>query len=591
MKKILLFCFFFFFYIFQTFAFDKVEDIFEDIPVDYPYLHELQTLYEKGVIWPTLDKKFHPNDGINRDEFVWMTLQVGCQRCIKPNVSMEYIFSYENTSPFFDIISSNDYLYCIADGVKKNVVKWYDAWYSCKQSTSQWQSAPFCPNDPITLEEAIAFLLRNSSMYSIDENNQMVQNIAWGVSYPSLSNDVGPKNADGSVYTFYGYFQKALSIAFDEYNLKWDKKTLPFLTPDENGNLNPKKHITKQDFLQLAYIIAQVNACSAPQENKSAKVGFDMMNTSCGWWENCKNTWGKNTDTYTFTAFSSFQCDAGVKHAAWFFYNQATKQTIVKVGESLNNFSFWSDGNWMIQYMIEDNCGNTSLSQKQFLIWENHYYVKIWSTDVSWNKNGKSFEAGSNCSDCRFEWDFGDGESSVWWSTSHVYQNPWIYQVKVTGKDGNGNIIQDTVMVQIETILDLSKVDTDGDGVMDNVDKCPTLPWDQKNSGCPIFGTQCDPNASVSTCGGWLVCGKSGICEVDTTKQIFSQSNICLLSGNNIWGIFGGVMCHACPCEYTADFLASIRKCDLIIPAIVSPDGKEIYGKGDGYQIPSDFWE
>jgi hypothetical protein len=44
-------------------------------------------------------------------------------------------------------------------------------------------------------------------------------------------------------------------------------------------------------------------------------------------------------------------------------------------------------------------------------------------------------------------------------------------------------------------------------------------------------------------------------------------------------------ICNSCPCNFKLDFIAILRKCDLVFPAITSPDWKKIYWKWDVYKI------
>jgi hypothetical protein len=45
------------------------------------------------------------------------------------------------------------------------------------------------------------------------------------------------------------------------------------------------------------------------------------------------------------------------------------------------------------------------------------------------------------------------------------------------------------------------------------------------------------------------------------------------------------MICRTCPCDLNFDFLASVRKCDTIFPAIISPDKQTIYSKWNNYLI------
>jgi hypothetical protein len=61
--------------------------------------------------------------------------------------------------------------------------------------------------------------MRNSKIWTIEQNEQMLQSIVNGEETENLSSDVSPKNSDGSPYTFYGYFKKALDYQLVEYYL------------------------------------------------------------------------------------------------------------------------------------------------------------------------------------------------------------------------------------------------------------------------------------------------------------------------------------------------------------------------------------
>jgi hypothetical protein len=47
-----------------------IENVFSDITKDYPYYNELQTLYDKSMIFPDNEGKFNPYKLLTRDEFV-----------------------------------------------------------------------------------------------------------------------------------------------------------------------------------------------------------------------------------------------------------------------------------------------------------------------------------------------------------------------------------------------------------------------------------------------------------------------------------------------------------------------------------------
>ncbi|MGE4444429.1 MAG: PKD domain-containing protein [Candidatus Altimarinota bacterium] len=658
MKKIffLLSVFSLFIFSFQAFAAQKIEDVFTDIKKDYIYYNELQTLYDKGVITPDLNGKFNPNKLLSRDEFIGIAMEVGCSKCIKPYTSMEYILKYTNQKTFYDVDEKNDYGYCIADAYVNDVVKGYSAGYTCQDGTTQSGQTPFCTNNNITLEEAVAFLLRNSSVFTIADNQNVISQIQAGLVTQKLANDVNITNTDGSVYTFYGYFKKALDLDYFEYDLSGNQKKYSLVSVDSNGNINPKQYITKQDFLKMAYIISKINSCSLENNDTSlSQIGtqigiFDKMCTVGQ--ENCqKSNLDDATSTYDFKADTSQACKLGVKNVIWIFYNKNTKETFIEKGEYLDNYTLKSKGNWIIRLGVEDNCGNISSSESTIHNDNSNLSLQI-QTNITPGSGSLEvdFTSITNCQNCTYSWDFGDGKNSQDKNPSHTFTNSGNYNVTLKITDPNNNTaqakvsiyvgssvkdkldelekeigknniideikdiinenenstqikdkldelekeigknniideIKDTIENTSQQITDLSTVDTDGDGVMDNVDKCPTIPGSKDNSGCPVLDQVCLPNSEIDMCGTGFSCNAKGYCEA---KKETNLSSACILptSGSSI---FGNVACNSCPCAYQFDFIATLRKCDVIIPAIVSPDGTKMYGKGNAYEIPYDY--
>lgn len=657
MNKIIISFFTFFLISFShsSYAFQKVEDVFVDIDKNYVYYHELQSLYDKEMIHPDLESKFNPNKLLTRDEFVWVVMEVGCTQCAKPNTAWEYILKYWEKKPFFDVDNKNDHFYCISEAYEKEVVKWYDIGHICEDTTTSSGEIPFCTNNNITLEEAVAFLLRNSSVFTVRDNQNILSQIANGTLTEKLSNDVWVKNIDGSVYTFYGYFKKALELDYKEYDLYGNEKRYDFIEIDGNGNINPKKYITKQDFLKMAYIVSKLNSCSINNTNtSSSQIGLQIqvLDKICTQADrNCKKSdLQDNTWTYDWKADFVSKCSQGIKNTTWIFYNSDTKETFLKTGLYLDNYQFPSKWNWLVRVIVEDNCGNISESQVRVNYnGNNSLSLEIWANPLSWTGKLKvTFQAITNCQNCTYIWNFWDGTTSSAKNPTHIFQEKWNYPVELIIRDGNGKPASSKISIFVDGIfnnddfakkledlekelwfndileelkqisdsediseklkelekeiwpnttfeqlkdmlwnetLDLSKIDTDGDGVPDSDDKCLNIPWDKNNFWCPILDQTCLPNSEIDTCKSWFFCNAKWFCEV---KKESVLSGTCLYpqSGSSI---FWNVMCNSCPCDYSLQFLASLRKCDVIIPAIVSPDGKDIYGKGITYEIPYDY--
>jgi S-layer homology domain len=72
MKKFVLSFFFSFFFFFQASAesYIPVNEVFSDIEKDYKYFHEVQELYNRGILFPDENGRLNPTKLLDRDEFV-----------------------------------------------------------------------------------------------------------------------------------------------------------------------------------------------------------------------------------------------------------------------------------------------------------------------------------------------------------------------------------------------------------------------------------------------------------------------------------------------------------------------------------------
>lgn len=184
MKKIffsLIFSMSVFFLNTAVFASDiLVEDIFSDIDANYEYRDELQALYDRGMILPDSSGKFNPDAYLNRDEFVGIAMEVICERCIAPHTEYDFIQKYQNADIYFDIDNSNAYFYCVALADDQDYVRGYDAGVACQDGSFLAGKRPFCPVNRINKEEALAVLLRNSSIFTIEDNQAVIAQINAG---------------------------------------------------------------------------------------------------------------------------------------------------------------------------------------------------------------------------------------------------------------------------------------------------------------------------------------------------------------------------------------------------------------------------
>jgi PKD repeat protein len=175
-----------------------------------------------------------------------------------------------------------------------------------------------------------------------------------------------------------------------------------------------------------------------------------------------------------------------------------------------------------------------------------------------------------------YRWDFADGSDWVGKNISHTFVEQWTYNVIVTVTDANWIIKTETIIINVGPIS--SEIDSDKDGILDKNDKCPSIKWVGENEGCPIFEQTCNSDAD---------CNENSLCWNNTkgisTCIAVAVKNNCEYNGDST--VFWNVICDTCPCQNTLDFNASLRNCDVVFPAITSPDWSEIYSKWNYYQI------
>lgn len=171
-------------------------------------------------------------------------------------------------------------------------------------------------------------------------------------------------------------------------------------------------------------------------------------------------------------------------------------------------------------------------------------------------------------------WDFWDGSTWVWAETNHIFWEVWVYEVTLTVEDSYWNTYSSTVLIYVDDIVDINS-DIDQDGILDIDDSCVLVYGVEENSGCPIFENLCKQS---SECSDWYFCDETaGYCKA----KVFSNS--CEYTWWDL--VYGNVSCNSCPCNNKIDFVSVLRKCDIIFPAITSPDFSEIYSKWENFQI------
>jgi len=89
---------------------------------------------------------------------------------------------------------------------------------------------------------------------------------------------------------------------------------------------------------------------------------------------------------------------------------------------------------------VEDKCGNTSQSYNTLNTKPNNnnknIQLQIQANPISGiTPLPVNFEAVTDCRNCTYEWDFGDGNKANNKQTTHTYTRPKTYQVHVTAKN------------------------------------------------------------------------------------------------------------------------------------------------------------
>lgn len=340
-----------------------VEDIFSDIDVNYKYINELQTLYDKWMITPDSEWRFNPKALLNRDEFVWILMEVTCTDCIQPNTALNLINSYENSQVFYDINKINKYFYCVAEANNKWFVSGYQIWTTCDDWTVRVTEKPFCPANTIILEEAIAVILRASWILTNEEADAIRQDIYnWNIS-EKIADDVSPKNLDWSVYSFYPDLRKALEYEVQDIDSNWNVATYTLLEKVD-WKLRPKKAVSKEDFLRIAFVALKANSCEIKKENNLA-LKMIIYDKSCDENKtNCKYADLSNiSNIYDFTQDVYTTCEAWITEPEWYiwrFYNNDTWNEIKKYWKYINNYDFLLDWKWTVFLRVIDKCWNTA---------------------------------------------------------------------------------------------------------------------------------------------------------------------------------------------------------------------------------------
>ena len=436
-----------------------VENVFSDIESDYKYYDELQALYDRGMIFPDAEGRFNPYSLLERDEFVGISMEVACERCIQPHTEYKFIEKYWEKDIYFDVSSESNYFYCIAEADEQDIVKWYDAGFTCENNVSKTGERPFCPQNTITLEEAIAVLLRNSWVFTIGDNKAVMENILTGNITNNISEDVSPTNPDGSPYTFYGYLQKALEFELTEFDTNGNEKIYKMLELTD-GKIRPKKWITKQEFILLAYIVFKSNSC-AEITWQAIALDLNILPASCTEDDDKCNPRGVliGENIYDFNSEVRGYCEWGIDNPEgyiWRFHNTTTGDKFFKYWPYIDNLNFTPAGNWTAYLRVLDVCGNTWEIHNTFIIESDNDDISIWiESETNASISTLTWVVTGWTGPYVYEWDFWDGDTWTWEVVQHTY-DPWVYEVTLTVTDDDGNTEDINRLIVIEWWDDIS---------------------------------------------------------------------------------------------------------------------------------------
>lgn len=185
--------------------------------------------------------------------------------------------------------------------------------------------------------------------------------------------------------------------------------------------------------------------------------------------------------------------------------------------------------------------------------------------------------------DIKYVWTVSNWEKIYSQNTTQIFSLPWEYSISLSITDlqwvtSSGSM---TITARDEPNCEL---DYDGDNFNNCEDLCPLIEGGVLNKWCPLFEQKCQPDCSCDdgyTCNfSWdqNTCGANWVC---LPKRPESS---CYYNAEKNY-LFWNAVCNSCPCVNKLEYNATIRMCDILFPAIVSADGKDIYKRWKFFEI------
>jgi hypothetical protein len=360
---------------------------------------------------------------------------------------------------------------------------------------------------------------------------------------------------------------KIIDVPSETDSLYWYAKKwieIWIIKQNTDGSIGKNTIITRWEFALMAEKILKYTQCKTT-ETSSDNWSIEIRDLSWGNFELVPST-GETSRDYS-----------------WEIINQIDRKIriINKVNIKKSDIWVWS---WIIKLTIKDTKTRKILSQPTINL--NISDTTYSSTVIQTNKlntflwDELTFSpSGSPSATDKYFWDFWDkSHNSTKWEVKHAYTDPGIYTVTLTIFNASTNVArQASIIVRISW-----DKDSDSDGLFDNSDTCPLVKWNQMNQWCPdisIFNYR----DTVETLLWW------GVMSINSSSILNGiRRNSCLENKlKSWWMIFWSTpSCDTCPCASTVNIESVFRSCDIIFPAILSPDTKNIYSRWGFYIIP-----
>lgn len=329
--------------LFPAFAFADSVFPFTDVSPSDSIYNDLSYLYSQGVIKDTRDHLFHPDELMPRDEFVGIAVEISCQQCEYPSGDM--IAKY-TSDPFLDVPIQNPYFYCVSYAKEHNMVQGYFlnnfGSTSC-QDGQKFNQVPFCPANNITRIEAAAALLRQVGLWSETQN-------------ANFTDKTGIADVDNY---WYGYAKKGLQAGM--------------LHLDGQNKLYPNEYIKRREFVEMAAKIYALNSCEFSASRFALGTSalqlkiFDPKNQLACHGKGDQSALNDPTQK-TYSLYADYYSAYSGATFNWTFTNNNNGTVLTASGQCLPDYTFPSEGLWIVHLQSVDSKGQVENAYGQIYI-------------------------------------------------------------------------------------------------------------------------------------------------------------------------------------------------------------------------------